>query len=81
MSKPRVGRKVGSKVKLTSWARKIYPQFVGKVGVVRGKEILTKGHGLMRSAYRNVPYKLNYWVRFEGEKRDYFLGADCLTSA
>ena len=77
----KAGRKIGSKVKLTPFARKLYPQFAGKVGRVTRKVILTKGHGLMPSAYRSVPYKVSYFVRFTGEKRDYLLGSEWLMNA
>jgi len=77
----KAGRKVGSRVKLTPYAGKIYPRFAGKVGRVTGKQILKKGDGLMPSAYRSVPYKVAYFVRFNGEKRDYLLGAEDLMKA
>ena len=77
-STTKAGRKVGSRVKLTFLAERLYPQFSGKVGKITGKQILKKGDGLMRSAYRSVPYKIAYFVRFTGESRDYLLGADHL---
>lgn len=80
-STTKAGRRIGSRVKLTPAARRYYPQFSGKVGKITGKQILKKGDGLMRSAYRSVPYKLAYFVRFTGESRDYLLGADHLTKA
>ena len=77
----KAGRKIGSRVKLTPFARRVYPQLVGKVGRITKKMVLTKGQGLMPSAYRSVPYKLSYFVRFAGENRDYLLGSDWLASA
>ena len=74
----KAGRRIGSRVKLTPAARKLYPQFAGKTGKITGKQILKKGDGLMPSAYRSVPYKVSYFVRFDGEGRDYLLGADHL---
>lgn len=74
-----VGRKIGSKVKLTPAARKLYPQYAGKIGRITKREILTPGHGLMRSAYKG--YRVSYFVRFEGERRDYFFGANHLMKA
>ncbi len=74
----KAGRRIGSRVKLTPFARKLYPQLVGKIGRITNKEILTKGQGLIRSAYRFVPYKVAYYVRFSGESRDYLLGSDSL---
>jgi len=73
------GRRIGSKVKLTPRARRLYPQFAGKLGRIRKREILTRGHGLAPGAYHS--YKISYFVRFEGENRDYFLGADHLMKA
>ena len=80
-SATKAGRKIGSQVKLTPLARKLHPQFSSKVGKITGKQILKKGDGLMRSAYRSVPYKIAYFVRFPGEGRDYLLGADLLMKA
>lgn len=78
-SNTKAGRRIGSRVKLTPYARKLYPQFSGKVGKITGKQVLKKGDGLMPSVYRSVAYKLAYFVRFSGENRDYLLGADHLT--
>ncbi len=73
------GRRIGSKVKLTPSARRIYPQFAGKTGKITKREILTPGHGLARGVYKG--YRVSYFVRVEGERRDYFLGADLLMKA
>ncbi len=73
------GRKIGSRVKLTPRARRLYPQFAGKVGRVTGREVLTQGHGLMRGAYHS--YRISYFVQFDGGKRDYLLGSDLLVKA
>lgn len=75
----KAGRSIGSKVKLTPFARKVYPQFAGKVGRITKKDILTKGHGLARGL--RSQYHIGYWVRFEGENRDYLLGAGWLMKA
>lgn len=74
-----LGRRIGSKVKLTPFGKKLYPQWAGKVGKVIKRDILTKGHGLARGL--RSPYKVNYWIRWEGEKRDYLMSSDWLTKA
>ena len=73
------GRRIGSKVKLTPAARKLYPQFSDKTGRITGREVLTQGHGLARGSYHS--YKISYNVRWDGDKRDYFLGSEHLTKA
>ncbi len=73
------GRRIGSKVRLTPWGRKLHPQFAGRIGKITKREILTRGHGLARGAYRS--YKISYLVRFEGANRDYLLGSDLLMKA
>ena len=80
-SNTKAGRRIGSRVKLTPFARKLYPEFSSKTGRITGKQVLKKGDGLARSAYQSVPYKLAYFVRFSGESRDYLLGADHLMKA
>jgi len=73
------GRKVGSRVKLTPYAWRLYPQFAGKVGRITKREVLTRGHGLLARAYHS--YRIAYFVRFAGESKDYFLSAQHLTGA
>ncbi len=72
------GRRIGSKVKLTPFARTTYPQFAGKVGRIVKRVVLTVSKGLS-PAYRS--YRIGYFVRFDGEKRDYFLGSNHLMKA
>ena len=75
----KAGRRVGSKVRLTPFGKKVYPQFANKVGRITRKEILTVGHGLARGL--KSPYKVSYWIRWEGEKRDYLMGSEWLIKA
>ncbi len=74
-----LGRRIGSKVKLTPKARKLYPDLAGHVGKITKREILTPGHGLAVGAYKG--YRISYYVRFDGKTRDYLLGADHLMKA
>lgn len=75
----KAGRRIGSKVKLTPFARRLYPQFAHKVGKIVGKEVQTIGRGL---AYgQRARYKIAYRVKFASEKRAYLLGAEHLTKA
>lgn len=75
----KAGRRIGSKVQLTTIGKTVYPQWAGKVGRITRKEILTVGHGLARG--QRARYAVSYWVRWEGEKRDYFLGSPWLKKA
>lgn len=76
------GRRVGSKVKLTPFARRIYPQFHGKIGRIVAREIHTQGHGMMRVfGGKGARYTIAYYIRWEGEPRDYILGANWLQTA
>ena len=72
------GRRIGSRVKLTPFGRKLHPRFASKVGRITKREVLTKGHGLS-PAYHS--YRISYFVRFDGENRDYLLGSDLLMKA
>lgn len=73
-----VGRRVGSKVKLTAFGRKLYPQWKDMVGQITKREILTVGHGL---AYgQRAKYVVSYRVRWGKEKRDYLMSSDNLQS-
>jgi len=74
----KAGRKIGSKVRLTPFSRKLYPQFAHKTGKIVGKEVLTVGKGL---TYGQHGYRVAYRVRFESEKRDYLLSAGHLMKA
>lgn len=74
-----VGRRVGSKVKLTPFGRKLYPQWANKVGKVTKREILSKGKGLAWG--QRAKYVVSYRVRWEGEGRDYLLSSKNLRKA
>jgi hypothetical protein len=72
----KAGRRIGSKVKLSPFGAKLYPQWKGYTGKIVRKEVQTVGHGL---AYgQRAKYVIGYWVRWEGAGRDYLLGAENL---
>lgn len=73
------GRRIGSKVKLTPFGKKLYPQFAGKVGKVIKRDILTKGHGIASGLQGS--YRVAYWIRWTGEKRNYLMSSGWLTKA
>ncbi len=75
----KAGRRIGSRVKLTPFGKKLYPQWANKTGKITKKEILTVGHGL---AYgQRARYVVSYRVRWGAEKRDYLLSSSNLTGA
>ena len=73
-----VGRRVGSKVKLTAFGRKLYPQWKEMIGKITKREILTVGRGLAWG--QRARYVVSYRVRWGNEKRDYLLGSSNLQS-
>jgi len=73
------GRQIGSKVKLTPFARKLYPQFANKTGKIVKREILTHGRGLAYPV--SAKYVVSYRVRWNGDSRDYLLSSVSLVKA
>ena len=63
------GRKIGSYVRLTPFARKLYPQDANKLGTITKRVILTHGNGL--AYFVKARYQVSYFVRWQGEDRDY----------
>ena len=57
------GRRIGSKVKLTPSAGKLYPQLAGKTGRIIKRKILTVGKGLS-PAYHS--YRISYFMKAGG---------------
>lgn len=73
-----VGRRVGSKVKLTAFGKRLYPQWKDAVGKITKREILTVGHGLAWG--QRARYVVSYRVRWGNEKRDYLMSSENLQS-
>lgn len=78
MAKIKAGRKIGSKVKLSAFGSRLYPEFRNRTGKIVDKEILTVGHGLARGL--RTRYSVNYRIRWHGATRDYWFGARSVTS-
>lgn len=77
--KIKAGRKIGSKVKLSTLGSRLYPEFRDRTGKIVDKQILTVGDGL---AYgQRARYMVNYKVRWQGAARDYWFGARSVTGA
>lgn len=77
--KIKAGRKIGSRVKLSTFGSRLYPEFRGRTGKIVDKELLTVGHGL---AYgQRAKYVVSYKIRWQGAGRDYWLSARNVTGA